>query len=44
MIMDKKINPDNDALDPSDEYFKNQSQDEEDQSYFPLEESPPPHY
>ena len=42
--MAKKTNPDNDALDPSEEYFKKQSQDEEDQPYFPLEESLPPHY
>ena len=42
--MDKKANPDNDALDLSEEHFRNQSQDESDEPYFPLEESKPPHY
>ncbi len=42
--MNEKINPDNDALDPSDEYWREQKPDEEDKSYFPFEESRPPHY
>ena len=35
---------DDDALDPSEEYWKKQNPDEEDQPYFPPEESKPPHY
>ena len=42
--MDKKVNPDNDALDLSEEQFRKQTQDEFDETYFPLEESKPPHY
>ena len=42
--MNEKINPDNDSLDPSDEYWREQDPDEEDGSYFPFEESKPPHY
>ena len=44
--MKEKINPDNDGLDPSEEYFitKNDNNDEQDQPYFPVEESKPPHY
>ncbi|WP_275040988.1 hypothetical protein [Prochlorococcus sp. MIT 0603] len=42
--MNEKINPDNEALDPSDEYWRQQSSDEEDEPYFPPEESKPPHY
>ena len=44
--MKEKINPDNDGLDPSEEYFrtKNDNSDEQDQPYFPVEESKPPHY
>ena len=44
--MNKKRSPENDLLDPSDEYFKERSEylPEEDEPYFPLEESQPPHY
>ena len=45
-VMQEKINPDNDATDPSEEYFKrkNDSEDEENDKYYPQEESIPPHY
>ena len=44
--MREKINPDNDAQDPAEEYFKEKDFfiDEEAQPYFPPEESKPPHY
>tara|TARA_Y100001968_G_C19399666_1_gene740324 strand:+ start:329 stop:457 length:129 start_codon:yes stop_codon:yes gene_type:complete len=42
--MKSKNNPDNDAFNPSAEYFKGKSREEEDDTYFPLEESKPPHY
>ncbi len=42
--MKHNSNPDNDSFDPSEEYFRERSQEEEDKPYFPLEESPPPHY
>ena len=42
--MNEKINPDNDSLDPSDEYWREQNPDEEDKPYFTLEGSKPPHY
>ena len=44
--MREKINPDNDAQDPAEEYFieKDLVHDEDDQPYFPPEESKPPHY
>ena len=44
--MNKKRPPKNELLDPSEEYFKKKSEslNEEDEPYFPLEESKPPHY
>ena len=44
--MQKKINPDNDGTDPSEEYFnrKNKSEDHDNEEYYPQEESIPPHY
>ena len=42
--MTKKTNPDNDSLDPLDEYWREQNSDEDDKPYFPFEESKPPHY
>ena len=42
----EKLNHDNDCLDPSQEYFqsKNEAFPEEEESYFPTDESLPPHY
>tara|TARA_B000000532_G_scaffold41849_1_gene30972 strand:+ start:413 stop:535 length:123 start_codon:yes stop_codon:yes gene_type:complete len=40
--MEKERNYDNDGLDPSEEYFRNKK--EGDDTYFPPEESEPPHY
>tara|TARA_Y100001968_G_C18949600_1_gene522567 strand:+ start:318 stop:452 length:135 start_codon:yes stop_codon:yes gene_type:complete len=44
--MNKKRSPKNDSLAPFEEYFKKKSKSltEEDEPYFPLEESKPPHY
>ena len=44
--MKEKINPDNDSLDPSEEYFrkKDDSYKNETEEYFPQESSKPPHY
>ena len=42
--MNKNTNPDNDALDPQEEYWRSEDPDEEDKPYFPPEESKPPHY
>ena len=44
--MKDKINPDNDGLDQSEEYFikKDTSYEKEPEEYFPLETSKPPHY
>ena len=44
--MRKIINPDNDSLDPSEEYFKNKvySYETETEEFFPLDTSKPPHY
>ena len=45
MIKDK-INPDNDGVDPSEEYFKKKVDTYENdiEEYFPQETSKPPHY
>ena len=45
MIKDK-FNPDNDGLDPSEEYFKKKGDtyEIETDEYFPQENSIPPHY
>ena len=40
--MEKERNSDNDRLDPSEEFFKNKEKDND--TYFPQEESKPPHY
>ena len=40
--MEKELNYDNDGLDPSEEYFRKKEND--DDTYFPTEESEPPHY
>ena len=37
-------NYDNDALDPSEEYFRKKKKGNDEDTYFPLEESEPPHY
>ena len=42
--MKDKFNPDDDVLDLSEEYWREQNPDEEDEPYFPLNESQPPHY
>ena len=43
--MEKERNYDNDGLDPSDEYVRKKKKDnDEDTTYFPFEESEPPHY
>ena len=46
--MKKKINPDNDCFDPSEEHFKNKDLLDETQieteEFFPLDTSKPPHY
>ena len=42
--MDKQENHDNDSLDPSEEYWRKEYIDEENEAYFPLEETNPPHY
>ena len=44
--MKKKINPDDDGHDPSEEYFKKKepTNDKETEEYFPIENSKPPHY
>ena len=42
--MNQKNNPYNDELEPSEEYWMEHNPDQEDEAYFPLEESKPPHY
>ena len=42
--MEKERNYDNDGLDPSEEYFRNKKKGDDEDTYFPLEESEPPHY
>ena len=46
--MKEKINPDNDILDQSEEYFKNKDYlyetEIETDEFFPLDTSKPPHY
>ena len=39
--MEKERNYDNDGLDPSEEYFRKNNDED---TYFPPEESEPPHY
>ena len=42
--MGKETNYDNDGLDPSEDYFRKKKEINADDTYFPLEESEPPHY
>ena len=42
--MEKERNYDNDVFDPSEEYFEKKKKDIDDHTYFPPEESEPPHY
>ena len=42
--MEKERNYDNDGLDPSEEYFRKKEKGNDEDSYFPPEESEPPHY
>ena len=42
--MEKECNYDNDGLDPSEEYFKKKGKGNDYDTYFPPEESEPPHY
>ena len=42
--MDRESNYDNDGLDLSEEYFKKKKKGDDEETYFPLEESEPPHY
>ena len=42
--MGKERNYDNDGLDPSEEYFKKKGKGNDEDTYFPLEDSEPPHY
>ena len=44
--MKAKFNPDNEGFDPSEEYFnkKSETNENENEEYFPQETSKPPHY
>ncbi len=42
--MGKEWNYDNDELDPSEEYFRKEKKGNDEDIYFPPEESEPPHY
>ena len=42
--MEKERNNDNDGLDPSEEYYRKNKKGNDEDIYFPLEESEPPHY
>ena len=42
--MGKERNYDKDGLDPSEEYFKKKEKGNDKDTYFPPEESEPPHY
>ena len=42
--MVKEHNYDNDGLDPSEEYFRMKKDNNDMDTYFPPEESEPPHY
>jgi len=43
-LMEQERNYDNDGLDPSEEYFRRKKKGNDEDTYFPLEESEPPHY
>ena len=42
--MEKTRNYDNDVLDPSEEFFRKKDKGNDEDTYFPPEESEPPHY
>ena len=42
--MEKELNYDNDGLDPSEEYFRRKEKSNDEDTYFPQEESELPHY
>ena len=42
--MEKERNYNNDGLDTSAEYFRTKKKDNDEDTYFPLKESEPPHY
>ena len=42
--MGNERNYDNEGLGPSEEYFKKKEKGNDDNTYFPQEESEPPHY
>ena len=42
--MERETNYDNDGLDPSEEYLRNEKKGNDEETYFPPEESVPPHY
>ena len=43
-IMERESDYDNDGLDPSEEYFRKKKKGSDEDTYFPPEESEPPHY
>ena len=43
-LIEKESDYDNDGLDPSEEYFRKKKKGNDDGTYFPQEESKPPHY
>ena len=42
--MKREIDYDNDVLDPSEEYFRKKKKVNDQETYFPPDESEPPHY
>ena len=42
--MERESDYDNDGLDPSEEYLKKNKKSNDEDTYFPPEESEPPHY
>ena len=42
--MKKKLDPDNDGIDSSEEYFRKRDDSYENEEYFPQETTKPPHY
>tara|TARA_X000001036_G_scaffold436339_1_gene479289 strand:+ start:112 stop:240 length:129 start_codon:yes stop_codon:yes gene_type:complete len=42
--MNREREYDNDGLDTSEEYFRKKEKSRDEETYFPLEESEPPHY
>ena len=43
-LMERESDYDNDGLDPSEEYFRKKKKVNDEDTYFPPEESEPPHY